>query len=146
MTAIPPFSPTPEQESEFTDHIIHLSKIFYGLTPKDIRRAAFSFADRNQIKHSFNKESKIAGKDWFHGFNRRNRKLSTRKPEATSINRILGFNRQEVGKFFENLEVVYEKSKFEPTEIWNMDETGISTVKENGVVVAEKGQNSWGSH
>lgn len=35
----------------------------------------------------------MAGEDWVAGFHKRNRNISLRKPEATSLNRIEGFNK-----------------------------------------------------
>jgi hypothetical protein len=33
------------------------------LSPVQLRRIAFEFAERNKIKHNFNKDSRTAGKD-----------------------------------------------------------------------------------
>jgi hypothetical protein len=52
--------------------------------------------ERNEIKHKFNKDSHTAGKDWLVNFLKRNPSVSIRKPEATSINRIVGFSKTEV--------------------------------------------------
>ncbi|KAH9633004.1 hypothetical protein HF086_000364 [Spodoptera exigua] len=66
--------------------------------------------------------------------------LSIRKPEATSINRILGFNKAEVDRFFENLENVMTEYHFPPSHIYNVDETGVTTVQETEKNIAPKGQ------
>lgn len=136
---------SPDQESAFTKHLTLLCNVFFGLTPVEVRRAAFEYAEKNCIKHNFCKGSRIAGKDWFYSFIKRNPNVSIRKPESTSIGRIRGFNKVEVNRFFNNLEIVFEKFHFSPENIWNMDETGISTVQEPGVVVAPKGQKRVGS-
>lgn len=70
----------------------------------------------------------MAGKDWLQAFIRRHPQLSIRKPEATSIARITGFNKDTVKLFYDNLNVIYLKYNFQPDRILNMDETGISTV------------------
>lgn len=57
----------------------------------------FGVADRcNEIKKS-------AGRDFLTGFFQRHPDLSIREPEATSINRILGFNKAEVDQFFDKI-------------------------------------------
>ncbi|GBP20713.1 Mariner Mos1 transposase [Eumeta japonica] len=48
-------------------------------------------------------------------------------PEATSVARAKGFNRHEVGRFYENLEALTEKYNIDASSLYNMDETGIST-------------------
>lgn len=134
-----------DQESEIKVQLLSLSKMFYGLTPLQLRRSAFEYAESNNIPHSFNKLNKLAGKDWLYGFMARNPELSVRKPEATSLNRVTAFNKEEVRRFFENLEKVITKYKFAPTRIYNMDETGITTCHKPSRIVAPKGQKQVGA-
>ncbi|XP_036341977.1 uncharacterized protein LOC118751305 [Rhagoletis pomonella] len=70
----------------------------------------------------------------------RNKEISLRKPENTSISRIFGFSNQAVSLFFSNLKKVYELHHFPSERIYNIDETGISTVLDSPKVIAEKGK------
>lgn len=79
------------------------------------------------------------GDDLLWGFMRRNPAIALRKPEATSINRITAFNKEEVTIFFNNLEQVQAKYNFKPHRIFNTDETGVSTVQTPGKILAKKG-------
>lgn len=47
--------------------------------------------------------------------------MSLRKPEATSLNSVLGFSKQEVKLFYENLTSVLEKHEFGSHPIFNVD-------------------------
>ncbi|XP_022163930.1 uncharacterized protein LOC111029276 [Myzus persicae] len=132
-------------EQEIADHVIKLANLFYGLTPLQLRAAAYTFAVKNNIKNKFNHHHKVAGVDWFRNFIRRNPSVTVRKPEATSMSRITAFNKTEVSLFFQNLEKVMEKYNFTPANIYNMDETGISTVQDPGKIIAPKGQKRVGS-
>lgn len=133
------------QEAEIASTILELSNAFYGLTPTSIRELVYVYAERNRIPHRFNVEKKKCGKDWLYSFMQRHHELSFRKPEATSLNRITAFNRTEVDLFFNNLESLYDRFKFESHRIFNVDETGISNVHNPGRIVAKKGQKQVGA-
>ena len=98
-----PALPT-DVETQLTEQIIFLSNLFYGLTPIEVRRIAFEYCELKGIDNSFNKSTRLAGRDWLEIFLERNPRVSVRKPEATSLNRIKGFNRESVMAFFENLQ------------------------------------------
>lgn len=90
---------TAEVENEMAEQIKFLAKIFHGCTAIQIRKIVYQYAEIHNIKHNFNDETQMAGRDWLEGFLRRN-KISVRKPEATSVNRITAFNKTEVEVFF----------------------------------------------
>lgn len=129
----------PEAERELAERVVLLSKCFLGITRTEIRKCAYEYAHQNNIKHPFTEETKSAGFDWLYGFLRRNPSISLRQPEATSMNRATAFNREEVELFFHNLESLLEKYNFSVTEIYNADETGITTVQRPSKVLAQKG-------
>nr|XP_039257916.1 tigger transposable element-derived protein 6-like [Styela clava] len=74
------------------------------------------------------KSTKKAGKAWWLGFKKR-QNLSIRTPEATSLGRATAFNRHTVGEFFDNLAQVMDVDDFHPEDIYNLDETGCTTVQ-----------------
>lgn len=134
-----------EQESILVDHLITMSNMFHGLTSQQLRKIAYTCAESLGIPHTFNREKEIAGRGWINSFLKRNPQISVRKPEATSINRITGFNKNEVDRFFANLDMLMTKFKFGCHEIFNVDETGITTVQDPSIVLAPKGQKRVGS-
>ncbi|XP_069684802.1 uncharacterized protein [Periplaneta americana] len=136
---------TPDQEVEMCNQLKVLANLFYGLTPNNVKHAAFQFAEGNKIEHPFSKETKMAGRYWLEGFLKRNPSLFLRKPEAVSINRIKGFNKEEVSKFYTNLEDVFLKYGFSASHVYNVDETGIGTVQEPETILAPKGQKRVGA-
>lgn len=85
------------------------------------------------------KTNEMAGADWFSAFIKRNRTLSIRSPQATSLSRATSFNKTNVTAFFNNLQIVLNRLKIEPADIWNMDETGITTVQKPDRVVGRRG-------
>ncbi|CAI9732662.1 Hypothetical predicted protein [Octopus vulgaris] len=84
-------------------------------------------------------ETEMAGEDWFSGYLQRHKNLSTRSPQATSLARATSFNKTNVAMFFYQLAEVMLRYKFDPFNIYNMDETGITTVQRPDRVIARKG-------
>lgn len=93
---------TDEMERELAHHCRDLDSRFYGLTRKHVMKIAFDYTEMNGVSNRFNKEKKMAGKDWLKGFCKRN-KLSVRTPEQCSMARAIGFNKVQVSKFYDNL-------------------------------------------
>lgn len=114
-------------EEELVEYILKMESQFYGLTRKDLCRMAYTLAIKNKIKNPF--KNGIAGRTWLDTFLRRHKNvLSPRRPTGTSFARALGFNKENIKIFFDNLEVQYEKHNYSPHQIYNVDETGLSVV------------------
>lgn len=129
-----------KEEELLCDYIKDCSKMFHGLNVNKTRELAYSYAINLQktVPSSW-VAGKMAGKDWLDGFRKRNATLSLRSPEATSLSRATAFNKTTVAEFFGNLEMVMRHGNYSPSQIFNLDETGISTVQKPQRVLAEKG-------
>jgi len=141
------FRPTLEKdmEKDLASYCTNMQQRLFGLTLTDMRRMAFQVAERNGISHRFDKKKEMAGKDWLHGFLRRNSELSLRTPEPTSIARAAGCNSVQVNRFYDILEDTYKSLKsLEPSHVWNVDETGLVTVHRPSKILASKGQKQVG--
>lgn len=90
---------------------------------------AFQFAKKLDIPYpeTWNTNS-MAGEKWFRLFIQRHPNMSLRTPQQVSLNRIRGFSRENENAFFEKLNHVKDENEYGPQTIWNMDETGFSTV------------------
>lgn len=129
-----------QMEGELAKYLIHQSKVYFGLSTKEVRRLAFEFAVKNKVTVRPNWiKDKMATADWLTGFLKRNPTLSLRTPEATSLSRATSFNKTNVNAFFSLLEEVMDRYKFEPQDIYNVDEMGITTVQRPDRIIAKKG-------
>lgn len=129
-----------QAEAELCDYLKNSARMYFGLTPVEVRNLAFQIASKNNINmpHSWLEKS-IAGEEWLHSFLKRHKDLTIRTPEATSIGRAASFNQENVTRFYENLKIVRERHNFEAKDIYNVDETGCTTVQKPAKVIAETG-------
>ncbi|XP_067939553.1 uncharacterized protein [Watersipora subatra] len=88
--------------------------------------------------------NKAAGEKWLVGFIVRNKELSLQQPETTSIARAAAFTRRNVSSFFDSLEEVYKRTNVDGSRIFNLDESGFTTVQELPKVISPRGQKQVG--
>lgn len=120
---------TKSEEVELYEYIKKCAWYQFGLTYKAFRKLAYEYAKTNgkAFPEKWN-VMKEAGEDWLYGFMKRNPTLTLRKPEKTSLARLRGFTKKAVDEFYENLKRLYQTHSFQPKDIYNLDETGITTV------------------
>jgi hypothetical protein len=128
------------EESDLENYLKTASDICYGLSPRNVRKFAFDYAValKKNIPAGW-KDKELAGPEWFTKFLKRHKTLSLRKSQATSISRASSFNKTNVNAFFDNLKAVLDRLRVGPGDIWNMDETGVTTVQTPDRVVARRG-------
>ena len=77
------------------------------------------------------------------GFLRRHETLAIRQPEATSLARATAFNRATVGAFFNILHDCLEMIGASGDRIFNLDETGVTTVQKVPGSCDQRLETSW---
>lgn len=129
-----------DQESMLEQYLVLSSKMLYGLSRNETQKLAFNFAKANNLQYPspWDKNEK-AGKSWYYSFMSRHPGISLRKPQATSLSRATSFNRHNVSSFFVKYKNLLEKYQFSPENIYNVDESGITTVHNPTKVIAVKG-------
>ena len=132
-------------EKELVDHILKLESRFYGLRPIDLQKLAFEIAQANNLHTRFNKEKKVAGKEWLQSFMKRHPEISLRTPQPTSLARASGFNKTQVTRFFNIIEEIIDQHNITPNNIWNMDESGLTVVQKVSKILAKKGKHQVGA-
>lgn len=134
-----------DQEATLVQYLKTAANIYFGLPPKEVRILAYECANAFNVKMPDSWiENKSAGYDWFTSFMKRH-SLSIRTPEPTSLSRATSFNRTNVRAFFQKLAEARTKHNIQSFDIWNVDETGMTTVQKSRNVVAPKGMKQIGS-
>jgi transposase-like protein len=143
---------TNDEELRLVSYLKQSAALHYGLTKKDTLKLAFQYASslaeqpnsKTQVPNEW-ATAESAGEFWLRGFRKRHPSLSLRKPEATSLARATSFNKENIKSFFDNLQLVMERHKFQANDIYNLDETGNSTVHEPPKILCTKGTKQVGS-
>ena len=119
--------------------------MFYGLSVIDLRCLAYEYAKANlkTVPKSW-EHNKMAGKDWAISFRER-QGISIRLPENTSIARATAFNRTNVNLFFDALDQAFALGLFSASTVWNLDETGVTTVTKPPRVLSARGERQVGA-
>ncbi|CAG2211886.1 unnamed protein product [Mytilus edulis] len=133
-----------KDEEALVGHILRMEERGFGLTITDVRKLAYEIAVRSGRKHCFNNDKKSAGYDWWQGFRDRHPCLSVRIPEGLSAARSSMLNPNVISAYFQKLGSFMDKLniKDKPQQIFNADETGVSTVHDPSKVVGKRGKKS----
>lgn len=131
---------TDDEERALETYLKKAADIYYGFTPYETRKFVYEFAKKNDkcIPDSWHRKL-IAGEDRLGSFLKRHSALSIRAPQATSLSRATSFDKTDVNLFFENLKTVHLRLNLSPGDIWNVDETGLTTVQVPNRVIARRG-------
>lgn len=135
-----------DQERQLAKYLMRCADIYFGLSTREVRKFAYELAVKYNLRApSTWLENKMAGEEWFRSFIKRNPELSVRAAQATSLSRATSFNRTNVNAFYDNLQIVMDRDHFEPQDIYNVDETGVTTVQKPDRVVARRGTRQVGA-
>lgn len=130
-----------DEEAALQDYILTCAKMFHGLGTAAVRKLAYEYAvAMNKTMPDGWEKNKRAGEEWLAGFVKRHDDMSLRSPEATSMARAMGFNKPAVDEFFKLYKQALEKHPgITANRIFNLDESGITTVQAVPKVFATKG-------
>lgn len=131
-----------EEETDLENKIIRLADKGFPLTPKSLRRSVFRYVEQKGIRHCFNRETQLAGREWFRVFLKNHPKISKRRSQIMNPARAQKLNRHIVDDHFKKLGELLESTglKNKASKIYNMDEKGCRlTLHHQQSVLAAKG-------
>jgi hypothetical protein len=97
----------PVLEEKLVEYLLLIERKYFGCTPDDVRSLALQLAVQNKIPSPFSIAKETACKDWFKRCKKRHGdKMSLCQPTGTSTAKAIGFNKKQVGIFFD----LYDKS------------------------------------
>ena len=134
----------PVLETALVKYVLDMESMLIGLSRTDLIELAYQLANANGID-GFKHDKQSASTMWYRTFMKRHPELSLRKAEVTSVARAKGFNRVNVGQFLDSLETLVERHNLGAANIFNVDESGITTIQKPGKVIGRRGKKQVGS-
>ena len=128
-----------EEEEKVVAYVVEMARLAHPLTPTDLK---LKVAEICQTRHTPLKDG-IPGRSWLYWFQKRHIQLVLKQAQGLEVNRVKNLCPSMVQVFYENLENLYNKYHYQPSEIWNVYESKANASK-NGVgrVFAAKGTRS----
>ena len=129
------------EEGELFNVITKMAEVGFPLTRSDIRKLAFEYAQKNNLK-CFSDSKKSAGYYWFDNFMTRFPQLRVKKAENLSAARAMSVNEVRVKQQFEEYSSLLRKLGVEdsPGHLWNIDETRMQNIHDAKRVVGLAGE------
>ena len=133
---------TNAQEDHIVEYAVKIAKMFYGLPIREFCRVSYAYAEacNSRAIPCVWVRKGAATRDWYYAFMKRHPHLTLKTAEGMSIKRAMAFNRVSVRIFFEAYAEALARYSFTPDRIFNMDESGLSTVMKPLKVVCERGR------
>ena len=133
---------TAAQEDAIEEYAIKIARMFYGLPTQAFRKMVLKYAEAvgSPALPDVWKIEGMATREWYYGYMFRHPKLALKAPEGMSLARAMAFNRVNVEVFFKAYVEAVERHSFMPARIFNLDESGLSTVMKPCKVVCERGR------
>ena len=132
---------TDEEEDRLEEYTIKIARMYYGLPARDFQKLVLRYAvacGSSSIPKGWHELGRATW-DWYSAYMTRHPRLVLKAPEGMSIARAMAFNRINVEVFFKAYTEAMSRYNFSASRIFNLDESGFSTVMKPTKVICEKG-------
>ncbi|XP_062408029.1 uncharacterized protein LOC134099256 [Sardina pilchardus] len=115
------------REKDLASCIFTAASVYFSLSSEKVRRLAYQFAVKHQlpVPSSWRKDE-LASEDWLSAFLKQHPTLPITSDRPGGRRGSHGFNQNNAGLFFRNLDDVAKRHGFGPEAMCYMDETGVS--------------------
>jgi hypothetical protein len=111
----------------------------HGLSPTELKLKVVEITQQRETPFT----NGIPGTSWLKLFKRRHPEFTLRMFEGLEVGRARGLCPMNVASFYQNLEKLYNEHKYDPHQIWNVDESGAQAGRNGpGRVLVQKGTRS----
>lgn len=122
-----------DEEAAIASYCVKMAE---GLTREDILRVGYLVAEKCGRKHPCNADDGVAGRAWLEGFMSRHPTLKLKAPQPLSHAQARNASDTQIKDFFEKLGGICARLN-KPMQLYNLDESGISTVHKPGRIITE---------
>lgn len=127
-----------EDEETFSKFLDEQSIGYYGLSLSEVRRKVYEYAlKRNRKVYG---ARNTASYKWLKSFSTRNNFVK-RKPQHISLARARAISKTSLNGFYDKLEFLMNKYDFPASRVYNVDETGVTTVPPHRSYILAKRSN-----
>ena len=127
---------TIEEEKKLVEYKEKIVRMAHPLSPSDLK---LKIAEMCQQRESPFKDG-IPGRSWLKLFKKRHLHLVMRILQGFDINRERNLYPSLVQIFYKNLQSIYNQREYHPSHIWNVNESGANTSRNQvGKVFAPRG-------
>ena len=124
----PPSIPTKEEEDKLVLYMVEMATLAHPFSASDLK---LKVAEIYQTRGTPFKDG-IPSKNWLTLFQKRHPHLVLRTPQPLEVCRARNLCPFMVHTFYTNLQHLYNQQNYQPSHIWNVDESGANASR-NGV-------------
>ena len=111
---------TKEEEDKIVAYIVEMGRLAHPLSPNDLKLKVAKMCQTRETPFI----DGILGRSWLKLFQKRHPTLVFRVPQPLKVNRARNLCPSMVHTFYSNLEHLYKQENYQPSHIWNVDESG----------------------
>ena len=110
---------TKEEEDKLVEYIVEMGRLAHPLSANDLQ---LKVAEICQMRATPFKDG-IPRRNWLKLFQKRHPNLVLRTPQSLEANRARNLSPSMVNTFYANLQHLYNQENYQPSHIWNVNES-----------------------
>jgi hypothetical protein len=125
---------TKEEEKYLCQYLEEMVRWGHALTPTQLRVKVAQLTQTRPTPFT----NGMPGISWLKWFRKRHPEFTLRQPQGLEMKRAKALCPENVASLYMNLSNLYDQNKYEPHQIWNIDESGAQACKNGQSTVLAK--------